>query len=376
MTFGYSGAHLKRREFIKLLGSTAVSALPLQLLWPAAAAAQNPVPASQPAADPAAQADSVGQVATLHGSATVTRGSQTTAAVPLRINDAVFMNDTLVTGVSSTLGITFDDQTTFSLSASTTIVVNTFIYQEGGGDNAATFNVTVGTAAFVASLVAKTGDMKISTPTATLGIRGTTGVVDVPQGGGAGEPKIKLYPDADGHVGQIEVFNRQGGRLGTLTQGASAFTIRSGPGGGLRAEPFRIPAQEAARDRGVLQRLYVSHDIGRRQTNERLRTRAPGRPGERNPRQPGRSPEERNRNPRQPGRSPEERNRNPREPGRSPQELNRNPGEPGHSPQERNRNPREPGRAPQELNRNPHQGGPPRQPSAPRKGNPGDRHGH
>jgi len=38
--------------------------------------------------------------------------------------------------------------------------------------------------------------MKITTPSATLGIRGTTGVVDVPQGGapGAAEPRIKLYP--------------------------------------------------------------------------------------------------------------------------------------------------------------------------------------
>jgi hypothetical protein len=345
----YFVANLKRREFIKLLGSTAVSALPLHLLWPATADAQNPVRADQPAADPAGKAESVGQVATLQGSATVTRGSPATAAVPLRVKDPVFTSDTLATGANSTLGVTFDDETTFSLSASTRIVVNAFIYQEGGGNNAAAFNVAVGMAAFVASLVAKTGDMKISTPTATLGIRGTTGVVDVPEGGGAGEPKIKLYPDADGHVGQIEVFNRQGGRLGTLTQGASAFVIRSGPGGSLRAEPFQIRPQEASRDRGVLQRLNVSHDIGRRMTNERLRTRGPGRPGERNPRQPGRSPEERN--------------RNPREPGRSPQELNRNP--------------REPGRSPQELNRNPRQGGPPRPPSAPRKGNPGDsRRGH
>ena len=358
----YSGANLKRREFIKLLGSTAVSALPLQLIWPTAAAAQNPVRANEPAADPAAQADPVGQVATVQGSATVTRGSQATAAVALRINDPVFTDDTLATGADSTLSVTFDDETTFSLSANTRIVVNAFIYQEGGDNNAAAFNVAVGTAAFVASLVAKTGDMKISTPTATLGIRGTTGVVDVPEDGGAGEPKIKLYPDADGHVGQIEVFNRQGGRLGTLTQGASAFTIRSGPGGRLRVEPFQIPPREAARDRGVLQRLYASHDIGRRQTSQRLLTRGPSRPGVRNPRRPGRTPQELNRNPRQPGRSPQELNRNPREPGRSPQELNRNP--------------REPGRAPQELNRNPHQGGPPRQQSAPRKGNPGGRRGH
>ena len=182
---------------------------------------------------------------------------------------------------NSTLGVTFDDQTTFSLSANTRIVVNEFVYQEGGDANAASFNVAVGTAAFVASLVAKTGDMKITTPIATLGIRGTTGVVDVPQAGAAaraGEPRIKLYADADGHVGQIEVFNLQGGRLGALTQGASAFAIRRGAGGRLGAVPFQIPPQEAARDRGVLQRLFASHNIGRRMTIERLRSRGRNRP--------------------------------------------------------------------------------------------------
>jgi hypothetical protein len=266
----------------------------LPFLWPFAARAQNPPSSNQLAAGP------VGQVATLQGSATVTRGNAATA-IALQINDPVFQSDALATGADSSLGITFDDETTFSLSANTRIVVNEFVYQEGGSANAATFNVAVGTAAFVASLVAKTGTMKIATPTATLGIRGTTGVVDVPQGGAAGaaggEPKIKLYPDADGHVGSIEVFNPQGGRLGTLTQGASAFTIQRGAGGSFRAVPFQIPPQEAARDRGVLQRLFVSHNIGRRMTIERLRSRGPNRLGPNN-RQPGRQQQPFNRNPR------------------------------------------------------------------------------
>jgi hypothetical protein len=199
-------------------------------------------------------------------------------------------------------------ETTFSLTANARIVVNEFVYQEGGKANAALFKIARGTVAFVASLVAKTGEMKITTPTATLGIRGTTGVVDVPEGGaaGAGEAKIKLYPDADGRVGRIEVFNPQGGRLGTLTQGASAFAIRPGAGGRLAAVPFQIPAQEAARDRGVVQRLFVSHNIGRQTAIQRRQSRSPNlqRPGNQprsggppQPRQPGRlrqNPQKRN----------------------------------------------------------------------------------
>ena len=288
---------MKRRDFIKKLAAICTS--PAAMLWPFAARAQNP-----PAPAGAEQATGeVGQVATLQGSASVTRGNPGKVAA-LRINDPIFEHDTLVTGPDAALGITFDDQTTFSLSANTRIVVDAFVYQKGGAGNAATFNVAVGTAAFVASLVAKTGDMKITTPAATLGIRGTTGVVEVPTGGagaGAAEPKIKLYADANGHVGQIEVFNRQGGRLGTLTQSASAFTITREPGGGVRAMPFQIPPTEAARDRGVLQRLRATHTIGRRMTIERLRTRGPNRSGP-NQRTPGgHQQQQQNRNQRQGG---------------------------------------------------------------------------
>jgi FecR protein len=287
---------LQRRDFIKTLAAVCTS--PVATFWSLAARAQD----ASVSAGAAAAADGIGQVSTVQGGATVTRGNPGKVAA-LRVNDPIFEHDTLVTGPNSALGITFDDQTTFSLSADTRIVVDAFVYQQGGAGNAAKFNVAIGTAAFVASLVAKTGDMKISTPSATLGIRGTTGVVEVPAAGAAGaaaEPKIKLYADADGHVGQIEVFDRQGGRLGTLNRSASAFTIARGPGGGFRAVPFQIPPGEAARDRGVLQRLRSSHAIGQRMTTERMRTRGSIRPGT-NPRSPGRTPEHRGGSPNQGG---------------------------------------------------------------------------
>src|SRR6202140_1979117 len=197
-----------------------------------------PAPTTAPSPAQAAAAEPIGNVATLTGSATVVRNKN---SIPLKLQDDIFMNDVLQTSANSTLGVTFSDATTFNLTANAKITVDNFVYDSGGKQNAALFDIAKGTVAFVAAAVAKTGDMKISTPTATLGIRGTTGLVEVSQGGAAaGAHNIKLYPDPDGGVGQIDVSARSGTRLGSLTQGSSGFTIRPGAGGRVTAAPLTI----------------------------------------------------------------------------------------------------------------------------------------
>ncbi|MEA2820800.1 MAG: hypothetical protein QOJ86_2804 [Bradyrhizobium sp.] len=283
---------------------------------PAPQSAPLPAPAAaQPAAD-----DPIGNVATLTGSATVTRNN---ASAPLNLKDDIFLNDVLQTSVNSTLGVTFNDATTFNLTANARIAVDSFVYEDGGKANAALFNVAKGTVAFVAAAVAKSGDMKISTPTATLGIRGTTGLVEVPEGataGGANNVAVKLYPDPDGKVGRIEINDRAGARLGFLTQGASGFTIRPGAGGRFAAVPLTISPQQAQRDQGFVRQVHAAQNFGRRIVTERQiqrRQNPPARPGLQRPngrpQQPGLQ--------RQPGLQPGLR---PGQPG-----LPRQPGQPG-----------------------------------------------
>jgi hypothetical protein len=118
--------------------------------------------------------------------------------------------------------------------------------------------------------------MKIATPTATLGIRGTTGVVDVPENATANTANnvnIKLYPDADGRVGHIDVNDRASGtRLGALTQASSGFAIRPGAAGpgGMRfaAVPITIPPQQIARDRGFVSQVHAAQTTGRQIVTE------------------------------------------------------------------------------------------------------------
>ncbi len=248
--------------------------------------AQTPAQMQQ-AAEAAQQGDqAVGQVTSVEGSASVTRGNA--PAAPLKKDDEVFKGDTLQTGANGKLSITFDDDTTFNLSAETRVTIDEFIYAEGAKNNAAAFNVARGSLAFVASQVAKSGDMKIATPTATMGIRGTTGLVEVPDnaGAGGGDARIKLYPDSDGRVGRIEVFGAGGARLGLLTAPSSAFAIRS-VGGRFAAVPFAISPQEAMRDRGIVSRLYQAHNVGRRIAEQRRQFRLQRGPGGRNQFGPG-----------------------------------------------------------------------------------------
>jgi len=189
------------------------------------------------------------------------------AATPLKLKDDIFLNDVVQTAAASKLGITFNDATTFNLSANSSITIDNYLYQDGGKDNAGIFDIGRGTVAFVAAALARTGDMKITTPTATMGIRGTTGVVDVPEDAAAANPRnvaIKLYPDPDGHVGRIEVNDRAGARLGALTLGSSGFTIQPGMGDGrVTAAPLAISLQQARRDLVFVRELHAVQRTGR-----------------------------------------------------------------------------------------------------------------
>ncbi len=281
--------------------------------------AQAPTPATAPA--PAITDEPIGNVATLTGTATAIRNKN---SIPLKLQDDIFMNDVLQTSANSTLGVTFNDDTTFNLTANAKITVDNFVYEDSGKQNKALFGVARGTVAFVAAAVAKSGDMKISTPTATLGIRGTTGLVEVPEGAsaaGANNVAIKLYPDADGRVGRIEVNDRAGARLGFLTQGSSGFTIRPGAGGRLAALPLVISPQQALRDQGIVRQVHAAQSVGR-QIVTRQRALRQANPARGNPRnnpalQPG--PRRQNGLPIQPGKPGQ-----PQQPG-----LQRQPNAPG-----------------------------------------------
>jgi hypothetical protein len=83
------------------------------------------------------------------------------------------------TGADGLISISFADGTSFNLSKNAKMTLDEFVYDPNGKSNSTLFNLINGTFTFVAGQVAKTGDMKISTPVATVGIRGTTPHIEI-----------------------------------------------------------------------------------------------------------------------------------------------------------------------------------------------------
>ncbi|MGR3805224.1 FecR family protein [Marinibacterium profundimaris] len=113
----------------------------------------------------------VGQVEKISGPATVPRADGTVE--PLNVGVKIFQNDVLSTGPGGTLSTTFADGTTFSLAPDSRMVINQLGYSPGGGNDTGKFDLIQGGFVFIAGQVAKTGDMDVTTPAATMGIRGT-----------------------------------------------------------------------------------------------------------------------------------------------------------------------------------------------------------
>src|SRR3954452_3802272 len=135
----------------------------------------------------------IGHVTKLTGTATAIRNG---VSIILNQGDNVEKGDVVQSGSDSMLGITFIDGTVFGLSSNAKMVLNEMVYDPNGSDNSSLLSLVAGTISFVAGETAKHGDMKIDTPVATMGIRGTAVLVEidfeVPAQGGAPPAKFQV----------------------------------------------------------------------------------------------------------------------------------------------------------------------------------------
>ncbi len=151
----------------------------------------------------------IGHVTKLVGTATAVRNG---VSIILNQGDNVEKGDVVQSGSGSTLGVTFIDGTVFGLSSNARMVLNEMVYDPNGSNNSALISLVAGTISFVAGQTAKHGDMKIDTPVATMGIRGTAVLVeidfDVPGQNGMPEAKFQVLMEPDGTTGSYILFDK------------------------------------------------------------------------------------------------------------------------------------------------------------------------
>jgi hypothetical protein len=172
----------------------------------------------------------IGHLTKLIGSASAIRNG---VSIILNNGDNVEKGDVVQSGSSSTVGITFIDGTVFGLSSNARMVLNEMVYDPNGSNNSSLLSLVAGTISFVAGETAKHGDMKVDTPVATMGIRGTAVLVeidfDVTGQGGAPAAKFQVLVEPDGTTGRYVLFDKltlapiatvdQAGVVKSLSQG-------------------------------------------------------------------------------------------------------------------------------------------------------------
>jgi VCBS repeat-containing protein len=166
----------------------------------------------------------IGKVVSIEGTATITHSDGVT--VNLANGDPVYQGDVVSTGAGSKLGISFIDDSVFSMSADARMVLDELIFDPAKvADSSMVVNLVQGSFVFVTGQVAPSGNMKVETPVATMGIRGTTPKVSVSTELGVTE--FSILPDpGSGKVGSYVLLDKATGAiLGTVESVGDKWVI-------------------------------------------------------------------------------------------------------------------------------------------------------
>lgn len=126
----------------------------------------------------ASAAELIGHVKNADGSTTVTRDG---APKPLAAGDNLYQGDAISTGKDSTLGVTLRDDTTIALGPSSALTLDEVLFDPAAEKVGMGVRLAQGTFSFLSGQIPKLAPdkTKISTPVATIGIRGTRFLVEV-----------------------------------------------------------------------------------------------------------------------------------------------------------------------------------------------------
>lgn len=206
---------------------------------------------AQAAAPAAAQV--IGHVMKLTGSASVIRNG---VSIELHIGDGIQKGDVIQTGSDSSIGMTFVDGTAFGMTSNARMVMNEMIYDPNGSSNSSLISLVQGTITFVAGQTAKNGNMRVETPVATMGIRGTAVLVEI--AANDGPTKFSVLAEPDGHTGSFNLYDKVTGQLiGTVSQsGQVTFVSSLGIGQPPSAVEQLKTLQDQQNEKYIIQQVF------------------------------------------------------------------------------------------------------------------------
>ncbi len=122
----------------------------------------------------------IGRIDQMKGQVEAIRADGT--RVTLNEGDPIYEGDTLITAGSAATGIIFADNSTMSMAGGARIVIDELVYNPADASaNSQIFNVVKGAFVFTSGAIGKGNpeDVSVSTPVATIGIRGTRYAINV-----------------------------------------------------------------------------------------------------------------------------------------------------------------------------------------------------
>ncbi|EKS40463.1 VCBS domain-containing protein, partial [Afipia clevelandensis] len=195
----------------------------------------------------------IGNVLKLSGSASAIRNG---VSIELHIGDAIQKGDVIQTGSDSSIGMTFVDGSAFGMTSNARMVMNEMIYDPNGSSNSSLISLVQGTITFVAGQTAKNGNMRVETPVATMGIRGTAVLVEI--GANDGPTKFSVLVEPDGHTGSYNLYDKATGQLiGTVSQaGQVTFVTSLGLGQPPSAIEQLKTLQDQQNEKAIIQQVF------------------------------------------------------------------------------------------------------------------------
>lgn len=121
----------------------------------------------------AQQTAPAGRIKVASGSAFIVRDG---ATLPVKTGQAIFEADSLKTGADGRVGITLKDDTRVSIGPSSEVRLASFLYAPSEGQLGLALKFIRGVAVYVSGRIAKLAPdaVRLETPAAILGVRGTT----------------------------------------------------------------------------------------------------------------------------------------------------------------------------------------------------------